>query len=238
MKKPPIAVFSVTGKDFAPSQLRELSGMMRYTIMAVGGGLGDDDWLYRMIEGHSEPLEHIAIVPLPSIDTDGHFRHVALIGYDVIGQKDEELFDALVLGLESAALVDSRCGQKVGSVHAVPLSSLDGMRKFFDGKSKCWCSMTPVVLQQFDKRKHHRKTRPISRCIKLSTEELEDLDGLIIPHYEPILPNSLRPMDYQVGDYLSVWPRLHLEVHFKTEHRGPLLYGRGKYVGLGLMLPV
>lgn len=249
----PIAIFDVTTLSgekhlhFAPFQLRQLSGMVRGTLIAEAKALQlDKERTTRLACGHhAKGLEHFAVVPIPSIDegwkADGRLRHVAIIGYGITDQEDQNFFDTLTTKLEGASLRQPRdpfrsntnSGKIIGSLHRQSLQRLGYMKTFFTGKSKRFCSISPVVLQKYN----DRPSRPISACLGLSKEELNEIES-ITPHHGPFLPTSDHPRKYLVPDYLQKLPRMHLEACFKTERSGPLLYGCGQFVGLGLMLPV
>jgi CRISPR-associated protein Csb2 len=240
----PIAVFDILNRsglkrlDFAPWQLRRLAGIVRGTLIQKAQALQlEEARLHRLVRGHHENgLQHFAVAPIPSIndgwDADGRLRRVAILGYGINEPEDRVFFDTLMPEMEDAPLFNEE--MKIGTLHVIAsLRELGHMKNFFAGKSKCFRSMTPVVLTNFN----NRATRPISACLGLSAAELEEVDS-VTAYRGPILPTSEYPMKYQVADYLAKWPRVHLEICYKEEHSGPLLLGRGRYVGFGLMMPV
>jgi CRISPR-associated protein Csb2 len=231
--------------DFAPYQLRQLSGLVRGTMIreALRLGLNNPD-VERLVCGHHESRQrvayadgeqHFAVVPIPSMDegwnADGRLRRVAIIGYGISSDADRELFETLTSKLHEAPLIDN--GRTVGMLYAKDAEYLGYMGRFFRGKSRLWQSLTPVVLTGYD----NRHSRPTSHCIGFSNAEIEMVES-VTAFRGPLLPTSEHPNDYQVADYLARWPRVHLEIRFKTERAGPILVGRGRYVGLGLMVPV
>jgi CRISPR-associated protein Csb2 len=232
--------------DFAPFQLRQLSGMVRGTMIreAVTLGLNNSD-VERLVRGHHEESrqrvayadgeQHFAVVPIPSMnegwDADGRLRHVAIVGYGITGDTDRNLFEILTTKLHEASLTDN--GRTVGALHLKDAKYLGYMGNFFQGKSRRWQSITPVVLTRYD----NRPSRPTSRCLGLSDAELESIET-ITAFRGSLLPTSEHPKNYQVGDYLASRPRVHLEIRFKSEQSGPMLIGKGRYVGLGLMVPI
>jgi CRISPR-associated protein Csb2 len=240
-KSAPLAIFDVFNVrqkylDFAPCQLRQLSGMMRGTMLSTASALNlDPERVERLVAGHhSNGLEHFAVVPIPSMDegwnADGRLRKVALIGYGLLDEEDAELFERLSLNLNEASLIDN--GREVGRLYPRSLKNIGYMGSFLGTKSsRRWKSLTPVVLHGFDSRK------PLWKCLGLSQGELEQLEG-VNSYRGPILRTSEHPKKYQVVGYLNKWPRVHIDILFKEERFGPFLLGRGKYVGLGLMVPV
>jgi CRISPR-associated protein Csb2 len=231
--------------DFAPFQLRQVSGLVRGTMIreSLALGLNNSD-VERLVCGHHETRQrvayadgeqHFAVVPVPSMDegwnADGRLRHVAIIGYGITGDADRKLFDTLTTKLHEARLIDN--GHAVGTLHLKEAKYLGYMGTFFRGKSRRWQSLTPVVLTGYD----NRPSRPTSRCIGLSGAELETVES-VTAFRGPLLPTSGHPNDYQVADYLARWPRVHLEIRFKAERSGPMSIGKGRYVGLGLMVPI
>ena len=53
----------------------------------------------------------------------------------------------------------------------------------------------------------------------------------------PLVPHSESAPSYHVRDDYLTTPRYHAEIKFRTPQRGPLVIGRGRFVGLGLMMP-
>ena len=53
----------------------------------------------------------------------------------------------------------------------------------------------------------------------------------------PLVPHSESARSYHVRDDYLRTPRYHAEIKFRTPQRGPLVIGRGRFVGLGLMMP-
>jgi CRISPR-associated protein Csb2 len=132
--------------------------------------------------------------------------------------------------LDEAPLLDN--GRPVGHLYPRSLKNLGYMTGFLGAKSsQRWKSLTPVVLKGFDSQ------RPLRKCLGLSQEERSKVES-VTAYRGPILPTSEHPMRYQVADHLSRWPRVHVDIRFKSERSGPIIIGRGKYVGLGLMVPV
>jgi CRISPR-associated protein Csb2 len=240
-KAAPIAVFDIFNTkgnylDFAPYQLRQLSGMVRGTMLAAASTLNPDpERVERLVAGHhANGLEHLAVVPIPSMDegwnADGRLRKAAIIGYGLLDVEDGELFERLSANLDEAPLFDN--GREVARLYARPVKSLGYMQNFLGGKSsRRWKSITPVVLHGFDSQK------PLRKCLGLTASELEELEA-VNSCRGPILRSSEHPMKYQVADHLAKWPRVHVDITFREERSGPFLLGRGKYVGLGLMVPV
>jgi CRISPR-associated protein Csb2 len=231
--KTPIAVFKLEDTAFRPSRVRELSGMTREALIRLASAGSDVERTERLVQGHHpDGLYHFATVPIPSLDAewkgDGFFRAVAVIGYGITGEEDLRFFEDLIAGLDGEALQDSAKGE-IARLCATPVAGI----ALGDKRSHCWRSITPVVLKGFN----NRLNRPILKCLGFSLEEREEVEW-VIPYREALLPTSRHPMGYHVADYLEKWPRVHLEIRFREEKSGPLLIGRGKYVGLGLMLPL
>jgi CRISPR-associated protein Csb2 len=231
--KTPIAAFKLEDTAFRPSRVRELSGMTRDALIRLASAGCDPERTERLVRGHHpDGLYHFAIVPLPSLDAewkgDGFFRTVALIGYGITGEADLRFFEDLTGRLDGEVLQDSVQGE-ITHLRATSIAGTALGNK----RSRSWRSITPVVLKQFN----NRFSRPTLKCLGFSPEEREEVEW-VIPYQEPLLPTSQHPMDYHVADYLQKWPRVHLEIRFREEKNGPLLIGRGKYVGLGLMLPL
>lgn len=209
----------------------------------------EPDLLARYIRGHSsagsaEPSKggHIAVVPWPSLNppsyrADGRMRRVVLIGYGIETNKSRELFDDMVRGLHGLRLLDK--GQERGELQLLTPFDRKRSQALFQpltGHSRCWRSVTPIILSGL-----MRRGRSLEKGLLRVVKEAgisEDLIESVAAFTGPIVPTSARANQYRVGeDYLKTSIRCHAEILFRQPIFGPLLLGRGKFVGFGLMVP-
>ncbi|WP_179138099.1 type I-G CRISPR-associated protein Csb2 [Candidatus Entotheonella palauensis] len=63
-----------------------------------------------------------------------------------------------------------------------------------------------------------------------------DIDSVAV-FSSPLLPKTERALEYRVQGHLNSTPRYHAEVIFRHPVVGPVVVGRGRYSGFGLMMP-
>lgn len=237
-----------------PRRLREVSGMVRHTFqqwldanprMVAHYG---DDRIARLLFGHrdsrsAEPSEggHIAIVSLPSMnvgfDADGWLRRVVILGYGLRDEEDRALFHDLTRGLDSLELRDRE--QPVGVIRLASSKAQTAALRPWIGlggvSAQAWRSITPVILTG-----HPRQGRSLEKCLLRTLAQqgisLENVES-VATFTGPTVPKSVAAREYRVRDYLSTTRRVHVEIIFREAVRGPLVLGRGRFVGFGLMFP-
>jgi CRISPR-associated protein Csb2 len=52
------------------------------------------------------------------------------------------------------------------------------------------------------------------------------------------MPGAHAAPEYRTAGYLRQSPRFHVRVSFRAPVPGPIIVGRGRYVGFGLMRPL
>ena len=185
---------------------------------------------------------HFAVVPLPSLDApryraDGRLRHVALIGYGLGSEPARELFDATTRSLHGQLLVDR--GHTIGELELVTplqLSGKTGIIRPLKAKSRCWRSVTPIILSGL-LRRGRSPEKGLVRVLKEAGFP-EDATESVASFTGPIVPTAARALQYRIQEpYLKTPLRCHAEIIFKQPVSGPLILGRGKFVGFGLMVP-
>jgi CRISPR-associated protein Csb2 len=104
------------------------------------------------------------------------------------------------------------------------------------GPANCWRSLTPVILTGFT-----RKGRAAEACLLRALIQ----QGFPAEHIQsvaafsgPLGPTAEPARGYRVQGYLATTPRIHAEIIFRRLLRGPLVLGRGRFAGFGLLLPV
>ncbi len=201
----------------------------------------------RLIAGH-EPNQsnspyggaHIAFVPIPSLNenstADGQIRRVLVIGYGCETGLALELFADAVSNLNGRRIKDN--GKAIGMLRRAESETRDSVLRLFIGDIKpcrVWRTVTPIVLPGMT-----RRGRPASQLVLRALKQagISESDVYSIATYSgPIVPKTVHALDYRVSGYLSDTRRYHAEVVFNRSVIGPLVIGRGRHSGLGLMMP-
>ncbi len=252
----PVAVFELMRMDgrklaFDPRDLRQPAGMVRNAMLRwaeVTPGVRPHfaaDQLARFLQGHKsaagkERAEggHFAIVPLPSLNppsftADGWLRRVAVIGYGVNSRVDRELFEEVTRGLHGALLEDN--GRPRGELRLLAGKERERVLVPLVGPASRWRSVTPVILTGFT-----RKGRSTEACLVRALVQqgfrAEDIES-VAAFTGPVVPTAQRALGYRVQGYLATTPRIHAEVIFRRQLAGPLVLGRGRFTGFGLLIP-
>jgi CRISPR-associated protein Csb2 len=253
----PVAVFEMLRMDgrklaFDPRDLRQPAGMVRNAMLHWADATPGirphfaPDQLARFLQGHKSAAGkerseggHFAAVPLPSVNppsftADGWLRRVAVIGYGVASPVDHELFQELTRGLHGAVLEDN--GKPRGELRLLTAREQQRVLAPLAGPASRWRSVTPVVLTGFT-----RKGRAAEACLVRALIQqgfrAEDIES-VAAFTGPVVPTAQPARAYRVQGYLDTTPRFHAEVIFHRQLAGPLVLGRGRFTGFGLLIPV
>ena len=241
-------------KWFDPRYLRQPAGMVRHAMMEWLEAHPDFSRYYgaeltsSLIAGHNIDRQHnsqfngahIACVPIPTMRefgvADGLMRRVLLLGFGCEGRKAVELFESVANGINGADLKDRSA--KVGYLKRASLN--DSVLRLFIGKEKAyrvWRTVTPIVMTGLMRRGRGAEAL-IARALKQAGVSENDIES-IAAFSGPVVPKTVRALDYRIekNSYLAQTPRYHAEVIFKRPIIGPLVVGRGRHSGFGLMLP-
>lgn len=221
-------------------------------------GMGDR--IPEEVSGHtrdggpsSDP--HLAIVPLAfagSRYADGH-----LLGFALVPPRGGRILDDpdFLLALRSVML-RSEEGRHILRLHSFELqlsptrrsakASLDPQR--YAQASRTWGTVTPIVLDRHLKRTGSERQEEISDQIRAACEKA----GLPAPRQiladkHPAVqgvpsayPSGRAPawMRWRLPASLASRQLTHLWIEFPEPVEGPVLLGAGRFVGLGLCLPL
>ncbi len=254
----PLALFELWKGEgerlrFDARDLRQPAAMTRYAMLEwldanrvfrdhFGHALTSE-----LIGGHKhdqagKPLDgaHIGFVPLPSLNdratADGQIRRVLVVGYGCEAGLARELFSDAVGSLNGRLLKDG--GRAIGTLRRAESVEKDRVLQFFIGErkpSRVWRSATPVILTGM-----MRRGRSVSQLLLRALRQagISESDVETVAAFRgPVVARTLRALDYRVRGYLSETPRYHVEVIFRRPAVGPIVIGRGRHSGFGLMLP-
>jgi CRISPR-associated protein Csb2 len=207
---------------------------------------------------------HAAVVPLPSVlgpHPDGMVRRVALVGFGCAERRALELFETVATLLHERELIDD------GVATGVRLRREDDQDwlSLLTRRATVWESVTPVVLErpefrrkQWEELRHNQRRREARASNARSAQELDRaiaerreelvraaVDRLGIGEVvdvessrAPWRAGAHAASQYRTAGYLRQSPRFHVRVTFRDPVPGPVIVGRGRYMGFGLMRPL
>lgn len=207
---------------------------------------------------------HLAVLPVPSVlgpYPDGKIRRVALVGFGC-GQDATRraIFELAYILLHGRELLDNSRGTGV----RLDTEPNEQWLKAITGSSRTWVSVTPMIQAAKElTTAEWRRLRALRRVAAESGEDLARLEQRLQDRRLELVIRSLRqalgasgarpisievipggPMagvhiarQYRADGYLAETPRLHLRVTFDRAVAGPIVVGRGRHVGFGLLWP-
>lgn len=207
---------------------------------------------------------HAAVVPLPSVlgaYPDGRVRRLALVGFGCAEPRSIEMFETVAALLHERELLDDgvASGVRLRREHDEEWLSL------LTGRSAVWESVTPVVLERPEFRRKdweqlgHKDRRRRARAG--DTRAAMELERVIAERREELVRDALVRLricdvvavessrapwragvhpagQYRIAGYLRQSPRFHIRVALREPVPGPIIVGRGRYMGLGLLRPL
>ena len=256
----PMAVFELWQRiddedkrlPYDPRRLREPAAMVRHAMiewLAARPAFREHygaELTSRLIAGHEAGEQHraqfngahIACVPIPTMreegEYDGLIRRVLLIGFGCEEQSAFELFESVANGINGADLKDRFAN--VGYLKRASLN--DPVPRLFIGKAyRVWRTVTPIVMTGLMRRGRGAEVL-IARALKQAGVSENDIES-IAAFSGPVVPKTVHALDYRIekNSYLAQTPRYHAEVIFKRPVVGPLVVGRGRHSGFGLLMP-
>ncbi|MEK7483594.1 MAG: type I-U CRISPR-associated protein Csb2 [Planctomycetota bacterium] len=241
---------------FNPCYLREPAGMTRNAMISwllenpKFQQYYGEDRTSQLICGHESRCSenphnghHFAFISLPSLNwnnkADGWIRRILVVGFGCKNEQDKDLFEDAVKNLNGQILHDNNCEETIGRLIQTDEKDDSILRMFIASNDKprnIWRTVTPIILPGMIRR--GRSTEQlIKRALIQSGIDSSDIDS-IATFSGPIVPKTHSSRNYRVCGYLQETPRYHAEVIFKKPViGGPLVIGRGRYSGFGLMMP-
>lgn len=199
---------------------------------AVLSHAGDD--APAVLHGHGcNP--HVAFLPLANVghpNANGQIMGMAIAIPEGASEQEREL-----ILKATGAVTELRNRDLPGTWRLRParertLRTLSPSR--WTGPARRWQSVTPVILDRHPK---SRSDATMERALRATfsnagAPEPEQMDWSEIPWQPAAVPApAYRGMGLPDG------LRLHIDVTFQTPVRGPLLVGRGRYLGVGMFSP-
>lgn len=193
---------------------------------------------------------------------DGRIRRLALVGFGCTdGAEAIQLFETVVALLHNRELVDN--GQGTGVV--LRREEDREWLSLLTQRSSVWESVTPVILERpeflrkdWEQLGHARRRQQARAGDSRAAQELDRViskrrDELVRGAIERIGVGKVVDVEwsrapwragiyaatqYRTAAYLRASPRLHIRVNFQEPVSGPIVVGRGRYVGFGLLRPI
>lgn len=224
------------GQSFRPFDARNavvVAGLLRGAVMRRT----ESSHLADFAAGYgpeNEPDHRLSWVPLPSLGhahTDGLIRRALLMAPIECLPQMAEL--AGILGQDTLQMTDEDSGECVAQ--AVLADPDDGVFNAYWRESTDWTSITPVILPG----DHADSPRLVRNLIFKALRNAGIDTGLLADFSTSRVPYL--PQSHHVGDYrLKAWKAarlipLHVQLKFHRPLRGPLLLGRGRHFGLGVL---
>ena len=215
--------------------------LMQHLRAAVLGRLGDG--AHELLCGHdasgrATQTPHLAFLPLGNINhrhADGFIKGAALVvprAADVAVQRDlqrvltgEWALHLGPLGSISLRLVEHRTEE----LKALRFAA-------YVHRSKQWASVTPVVLDRYPKKNGPTAEQIVAEsCIKIGLPtpvevRLASVSAIRGAPMASAFHGSAKQVDNRI--------RQHVWLRFDQQVRGPVLLGAGRFMGLGLCLPL
>jgi CRISPR-associated protein Csb2 len=195
---------------------------------------------------------HMALIPLPFVGSkyaDGHLLGVGILLPRELSYRERSrilspiLFDAG----NNACLLKLTMGRS-GVWHLVRENDVSPKQSLrtntYCGPSRCWASVTPVVLDRMPK--SDRSKDPVDWRMEVAAIITKSCSNVGLPEpisvrveKTPFFTGSLRAMPGQ-GGFPQLRPgrfQVHVALEFAQEVEGPILLGAGRFRGYGLLRP-
>lgn len=239
----------------------DLARALRLALLEAHGGRD----LPTSLSGHARdgtPAEipHIAFAALPHVNyehADGSVKGVAIILPRSLSSVDRDTLFGLIAEWERTRSVDSE--QTVMELGGASLSPFFVRRTEYPAlralNPTTWCkpstrfiTATPIALDRYPGNLRsnfagtaHRASREAQQSIAAACVRI----GLPAPLSVEISSSALLPGSQAAHDFMParkpgqhVRVRVHASIWFAEPVRGPVILGAGRYLGLGLCLPV
>ena len=207
-----------------------LSRSLRRAVLAVAG-----DAAPAILHGHGRS-PHAAFLALPNVGHPSSTGEILGVAVAVPRDADGEERDSIV----SAARAVKSLAIHEGVTPWQLEPAEDGpARRTLDpatwvAASRRWTSATPVILDRHPKA---QRRESVADMVKESfANALLPVPTDVRTARYPWLPGAV-PAALHTGHGLPTGLRVHIDVEFDHEVAGPVLVGRGRYFGIGLLRP-
>jgi CRISPR-associated protein Csb2 len=235
--------------SFAPTNwTMRVAGMLRHALSEAAQRTGrPKDWIARYILGH-EPqggvlrggleTRRFGYVPLPSLLAYGNTRRIGPIQRVLLtappGDEAEIAWASQLLAGQTLLYRHLDEGTTTELAVLSPTSAADCFAlNAYQGRSRIWSSVTPVVLPGRDDGKPAKTERLIRRCLEHAGLPTQARIHWQLTGYHRGVEWAKR---YQLPMSQQTPVRYHVRIEFEEPLAGPIVLGAGRYFGGGLMI--
>lgn len=227
---PPLVLRRTGGFGLTVAHTGLLASAFRRATLANAG-----DGAPAVLHGHGRN-PHAAFVPLPNV---GHPHSSGeILGFALVLPEDSEPDDRDLSIAAAAAVAELRFNRdaepwSLAVDHRPNLKTLQPAT--WVGPSTMWRTATPIVLDR-----HPRKSRgeSVESMLRLSfTNAGYPEPTKIRASHHPFLSGAIAGIAQANDQLKKPGTPVHAEVVFDEPVRGPMLVGRGRYIGVGLLKP-
>lgn len=214
-----------------------LTAAVRDALMANAGKGGP---MTALLHGHDSTSPHCAIAPLPFAGwqhADGRLMGFAVIYPRQISLKERHAVFSACMELCRNGLRIPNIGNwelEIADASDTPRSLLSPV---WTRQARVWKSVTPILLDRFPKKNGLSVEEIIAlACRRVGLPEPKEISHQPYSDLEGVPPVP----EFRLRRKVNERPRwgVHATLTFEHEVRGPLLFGAGRFFGLGLMKPV
>jgi CRISPR-associated protein Csb2 len=211
-----------------------IAAMLRHALMRRVAEWGEPDSVQDFVAGHpkDDPNARLSYVPLPSIGhrhVDGFIRRALLATplafWSKVRQCQEWLDHPLPLIPE---------GRDEPVAHAVLANELDPVFRRYLNASRDWVSVTPVVLPGNYTRGHTLVEKLVRKALRESGFANEDVAAVQASKL-PWVAGATHAHHYRRKSMEGQSFTYHVAVSFTQPVPGPIVLGRQRHHGLGLL---
>ena len=205
----------------------------------------DPDWIDRYVSGHTPehtPGHRLSFLPLPSIGhahSDGAIRRVLITAPP--GAVGQDLHAVDWLGIKLAGWLLTAEGARQPHAALAPIADSSKVLPFYLEPARVWRTVTPVVLHGHNTQRGRISLPKTDRLLRQAFEAA-GIPGAAIAaltfQAAPFWAGCGAAAEVRTPRHLEGWPRLHVQVEFQKEQRGPILAGLGRHYGLGVFAGV
>lgn len=199
-----------------------------------------------VVHGHGA-RPHCAFVALPFVHPHRHYADGSIKGVAVLLPYGVDPGDLLTLARGLARLEENGLGIPArGSWHlreatsdSPPNATLD--ERTWTSPAQLWTTATPMVFGHYPKRRNGGEAEVVLKSLKMMGIEQERVLEVAVGRHSPLhgAPPTwcFKAPGLGGGTRAPLWIR-HVTVRFDRLVRGPLVLGRMRHFGLGLMRPL
>jgi CRISPR-associated protein Csb2 len=221
------------GFGLTVSHTASITEALRAACLSVAG-----DEAPAVLHGHGDH-PHAAYVALPNVGgahSDGVVLGLGVAIPNTATEAERETIRAAVAEVQRLSIERGAIGWKLRSVEPANAPwSLQAQR--WMGPARRWSTVTPVILDRYPK---PARGFSLEDALRLSFRNAllpEPSDEEIEISSSPMLSGAVAPAAHIRPARLR-GPALHMTVTFPSEVVGPVLVGKGRYLGLGLFAPL